>query len=137
MREIRVTLSIVNHTKVHFAIMGKSLPATTTATEAIPHPPAYPVLGNVLDLNPEDPMTSIVNLMKRYGPIMAMKFPKQPKPVIMVGSQELVHELCDQERFIKNVSGALEEVRAVAKDGTCRPSSPTPRNWLLSGANTR
>lgn len=63
-------------------------------------------------------MTSIVNLMKRYGPIMAMKFPKQPKPVIMVGSQELVHELCDQERFIKNVSGALQEVRSVAKDGT-------------------
>lgn len=98
--------------------------------EAIPRPPAYPLLGNVLDLNPEDPMTSIVNLMKRYGPIMGMKFPKQPHPVIMIGSQELVHELCDQERFIKNVSGALEEVRSVAKDGTCHFSMLWPERTL-------
>lgn len=93
--------------------MGKP---TATAMEPIPHPPSYPLVGNVLAINPDDPMVSIVNLMKRYGPIMYLKFPKNT--VVMVGSQEYVHELCDQERFIKNVGGALEEVRSVAKDGT-------------------
>jgi cytochrome P450/NADPH-cytochrome P450 reductase len=92
--------------------MGKT---SSTATEAIPHPPAYPVVGNVLAINPDDPIASIVNLMNQYGPIITLKFPKET--IIAVGSQEYVHELCDQERYIKNVSGALKEVRSIAKDG--------------------
>lgn len=83
--------------------------------EAIPHPPTLPLVGNVHAIDPDDPIASIVDLMKRYGPIITLKFPKET--IIVVGSQEYVHELCDQERFIKNVSGALEEVRAIAKDG--------------------
>lgn len=96
--------------------MGKSIP-TPSKMEAIPHPPTYPVIGNVLAIDPDDPMQSIVRLMKQYGPIMALKFPKQPRPVVMIGCQEYVHEVCDQERFQKVVGGALEEVRSVAGDG--------------------
>jgi cytochrome P450/NADPH-cytochrome P450 reductase len=92
--------------------MGKAVPS---GLESIPHPPTLPVVGNVLAIDPEDPMASIVGLMKQYGPIITLKFPKQT--IIAVGCQEYVKELCDQERFIKNVSGALEEVRAIAKDG--------------------
>ena len=92
--------------------MGKSIPSDL---ERIPHPPTLPVVGNVLAIDPEDPMASMVSLMKRYGPIITLKFPKQT--IIAVGCQEYVQELCDQERYIKNVSGALEEVRAIAKDG--------------------
>jgi cytochrome P450/NADPH-cytochrome P450 reductase len=92
--------------------MGKSIPP---GLEPIPHPPTLPLVGNVLAIDPENPMASIVGMMKQYGPIITLKFPKQT--IIAVGSQEYVQELCDQERFIKNVSGALEEVRAIAKDG--------------------
>lgn len=95
--------------------MGKSIPNGGTSLQAIPRPPGLPVLGNVLAIDPENPMLSIVNFLNQYGPIVNLKFPKQS--VIMVGSQELVHELCDQDRFQKTVSGALEEIRALAKDG--------------------
>jgi cytochrome P450/NADPH-cytochrome P450 reductase len=94
--------------------MGKPIPEPLVA---IPKPPDYPVIGNVLDLDPEDPMASIVGLLKKHGPIILLKFPKNKE--ILVGSQELVHELCDQERFQKNVGGALEEVRTVGGDGKC------------------
>lgn len=102
----------------------------------IPHPPTYPLVGNVLSVDPDDPMLSIVNLMKQYGPIISLKFPKRPRPVLMVGCQEYVHELCDQERFQKVVGGALEEVRAIAKDGEHLPplQSIVARNRL---ADTR
>jgi len=95
--------------------MGKSIPP---GLEPIPHPPTLPLVGNVLAIDPEDPMASMVGMMKQYGPIITLKFPKQT--IIAVGCQEYVQELCDQERFIKNVSGALEEVRAIAKDGKLR-----------------
>jgi cytochrome P450/NADPH-cytochrome P450 reductase len=81
----------------------------------IPQPPAYPGIGNVLDIDIEDPIASIVDLHHKYGPIIALKFPKLFE--ILVGSQELCHELCDQDRFKKTVGGALEEVRSVAGDG--------------------
>jgi len=97
--------------------MGKSIPS---GLDPIPHPPTLPIVGNVLAINPEDPMASIVGLMKQHGPIITLKFPNET--IIAVGSQEYVQELCDQERFIKNVSGALKEVRAIAKDGK-RPSN--------------
>jgi cytochrome P450/NADPH-cytochrome P450 reductase len=92
--------------------MGKPDPSRI---ERIPRPPGYPVIGNVLDLDPEDPIASLVGLMKKHGPIIFLKFPKNNE--VLVGSQELVHELCDQERFEKKVGGALEEVRTVGGDG--------------------
>jgi cytochrome P450/NADPH-cytochrome P450 reductase len=96
--------------------MGQSTPTTV---EVIPHPPTIPLVGNVLAIDPDDPIASIVNIMKQYGPIITLKFPKET--IIAVGCQQYVQELCDQDRFIKNVSGALEEVRSVAKDGMCCP----------------
>ena len=35
----------------------------------------------------------------------------------MVGSQELVNELCDEKRFVKSLSGALKQVRNGIGDG--------------------
>ena len=81
----------------------------------IPQPPPYPILGNVLEMDPENPMQSLVELHKKYGPIYQFQFPGHKE--IMIGSQELCHELCDQERFKKTVGGPLGEVRLVAKDG--------------------
>lgn len=81
----------------------------------IPQPHPYPIVGNALEMDPENPMQSLVDLHKRYGPIYVFQFPGHPE--IMIGSQELTHELCDQERFKKTVGGPLGEVRQVAKDG--------------------
>ena len=35
----------------------------------------------------------------------------------MIGSQELVNELCDEKRFVKNPSGPLKQVRNGVGDG--------------------
>ena len=104
------TLSAVNT----YEMTIKAIPTTLAR---IPQPPSYPGIGNVLDIDPDDPIASIVGLHDKYGPIIALKFPTITE--ILVGSQELVHELCDQERFKKDVGGALEEVRRVAGDGEC------------------
>jgi hypothetical protein len=87
----------------------------------IPQPPPYPILGNALEMDPENPMQSLVDLHKKYGPIYVFQFPGHPE--IMVGSQELTHELCDQDRFKKTVGGPLGEVRQLAKDGEQSPNS--------------
>jgi cytochrome P450/NADPH-cytochrome P450 reductase len=64
---------------------------------------------------PENPMESLVELHQKYGPIYVFQFPGHKE--IMIASQELTHELCDQERFKKTVGGPLGEVRLVAGDG--------------------
>jgi cytochrome P450/NADPH-cytochrome P450 reductase len=41
--------------------------------EPIPSPRAWPIIGNVLDLDAEFPMTSLSNLAQRYGEDKAVK----------------------------------------------------------------
>jgi hypothetical protein len=58
-------------------------------------------------------------MIRRYGEIVKLQVPNGPKNGrLFIGSQRLVHEIADQERFEKVVSGALEEVRSLAGDGT-------------------
>lgn len=81
----------------------------------IPHPPAKPVIGNLLDIDPENAIGSLVTLMQRYGPIVKLSIIGKER--IFLGSQRLVHEISDQSRFEKLVVGALKEARNVAGDG--------------------
>lgn len=33
----------------------------------IPQPPGYPLIGNVSDIDPEQPTSSLMNLSREYG----------------------------------------------------------------------
>lgn len=89
----------------------------------IPQPPPKLLLGNLRDVDPEHGIDSIVGLIRRYGEIIKLQFPTGTKSgKLFVGSQKLVHELSDQERFEKVVQGALDEVRSIAGDGECHSS---------------
>lgn len=82
--------------------------------EAIPEAPGYPIVGNLFDLDKNNVIGSIRDLMKDRGPILQVRV--MDKQFIFVGSQELVHESCDQRRFEKVVTGQLEQLRKLGGD---------------------
>lgn len=101
--------------------MSPDMATTTTSPRLrpIPQPPSRPLLGNLTDIDKDDAIGSITQLIRRYGEIVKLQVPNGPKNGrLFIGSQRLVHEIADQERFEKVVSGALEEVRRLAGDGT-------------------
>ena len=65
--------------------------------------------------------------MDLYGPIFKLNL---VKPVIFVGSQELVNEVCDQDRFVKVPTTALEELRALLGDGLFTAYNNEPNWWI-------
>jgi hypothetical protein len=89
--------------------------ATETAIKPIPQPPTKFLVGNLGDLDPENAIRSMTGLIQQYGEIVKLSL--IGREVVIVGSQELVNEVCDQTRFKKVVKGALGEVRSVAGDG--------------------
>ena len=90
-------------------------------SQPIPQPPPSLFLGNLRDIDPQDAIGSITQLIRRYGEIVKLQVPNGPKNGrLFIGSQRLVHEVADQGRFEKIVTGALQEVRSVAGDGKSR-----------------
>jgi cytochrome P450/NADPH-cytochrome P450 reductase len=57
----------------------------------------------------------MMKLAREYGPIFRLELPG--REVIVVSSQELVNELCDEQRFDKKVHAALRQARDFAGDG--------------------
>lgn len=102
-----------------------SLAAKNVLTE-IPRPPGLPLVGNLFNLDPRNPVLSLMRLTKDYGPIFRLEQPSGP--VVLVSSQELANELCDESRFVKLVSAPLREVRPFAGDGLFTARNDEP-NW--------
>ena len=67
-----------------------------------------------------------MRLARIHGPIFQLEF--FGKPLILVGSQEIVNEICDETRFDKRVHATLKNIRDFAGDGlfTARTDEP---NW--------
>jgi cytochrome P450/NADPH-cytochrome P450 reductase len=86
-----------------------------TNSPSIPQPPRDPLIGHVRSLDPAAPVQSFMRLARQYGPIYRLSLPSQE--MVVVSSQELVHELCDERRFHKRVHAVLEHVRDFAGDG--------------------
>jgi cytochrome P450/NADPH-cytochrome P450 reductase len=84
-------------------------------TMPIPEPRGLPLIGNVLDLNPDTPVQSMMALARVHGPIFRLRLFN--RSMILVSSQELVAELCDEKRFDKGFHLALAQMRALGGDG--------------------
>ena len=99
---------------------------TVSATKVIPQPKPHLLLGNVLEIDRHMPVQSMMHLVKEYGPIFRMHFPGGD--FIIISSQELVNEVCDETRFDKKVHGVILQQRENAGDGlfTARTEEP---NW--------
>lgn len=80
----------------------------------IPQPPPTFLLGNFPDMDPENPSRGLQRLADLYGEIYQLQLGRR---IIIVSSQHLINELCDQDRFHKDVNRVLDQVRALTGDG--------------------
>ncbi|AGA30711.1 bifunctional cytochrome P450/NADPH--P450 reductase [Singulisphaera acidiphila] len=94
--------------------------------EPIPQPTAWPVLGNLNALDRRAPLQSFIRLAKEHGPIYRLDLPG--RKLVILSSQELVNEACDEQRFDKLISTALGKVRSFSGDGLFTAWTFEP-NW--------
>jgi cytochrome P450/NADPH-cytochrome P450 reductase len=95
--------------------------------EPIPQPPQhlFGLLGNLPDINPSFPLESVWKLSDIYGPIVKLNLRKE---IIVLSNQKFINEVCDEERFEKFPTPALQEVRALLGDGLFT-AYITEKNW--------
>jgi cytochrome P450/NADPH-cytochrome P450 reductase len=89
-------------------------------------PEKTPVLGNILSVDKDQPLQSLMQLTRDLGPIMRMDM--MGTPLVVVSGHDLVDELCDESRFDKAVRGSLRRVRAIGGDGLFTGDTQEP-NW--------
>ena len=94
--------------------------------ERIPMPEKKPFVGNMLSVDKDRPLQSLMDLTRELGPIFRMDM--MGKPMVIVSGPDLVEELCDEKRFDKAVRGALRRVRAIGGDGLFTGETQEP-NW--------
>lgn len=87
----------------------------TTEISSIPQPKTYGPLGNLPQLDLDQPTQSIMKIADEYGPIFKLKFPSGTGTFI--SSAELVKDASDVSRFDKLVNAPLQKVRAFSGDG--------------------
>ena len=83
--------------------------------ERIPMPDKKPVIGNMLSVDKDQPLQSLMQLTRDLGPIFRMDM--MGTPLVVASGHDLVEELCDETRFDKAVRGSLRRVRAIGGDG--------------------
>ncbi|PEK06712.1 bifunctional cytochrome P450/NADPH--P450 reductase [Bacillus toyonensis] len=92
----------------------------------IPQPKTDGNFGNLLLLNKEKPLQSLMKIADQMGEIFKFETPNQVTRY--VSSQRLVKEVCDESRFDKNIGPALKNVRSFAGDGLFTSWS-YEKNW--------
>lgn len=94
----------------------------------IPQPPTHMLglLGNIPDIDPAFPNKSFWSLADIYGPIVLLDLLNRQD--VVISNQELINEVCNDDRFEKHVGGPLEELRSLLYDGLFT-SYPGEENW--------
>ncbi|KAI1881044.1 hypothetical protein JX265_001284 [Neoarthrinium moseri] len=82
---------------------------------SIPGPKPLPVLGNLLDIDVNEGLASLIKLGQKWGPIFSLTFAGRRETFVC--SRELADQLCDETRFHKLVNGPVEKLRPVAGNG--------------------
>ncbi|MET0342733.1 MAG: cytochrome P450 [Polyangiales bacterium] len=93
---------------------------------AIPQPARSPVIGNLRELDGEIPIQSMMRIARQFGPIYQLEF--FSRRLVVLSSQALVDEVCDEARFDKHVHPTLRNIRAYAGDGLFTAHTDEP-NW--------
>lgn len=92
----------------------------------IPQPKPDPIIRNLRDIDPRQPVQTLMRLAEIHGPIYRLELPGRSMTV--VSSRELVNEVCDENRFGKVIHTVLDELRALAGDGLFTAHTHEP-NW--------
>jgi cytochrome P450/NADPH-cytochrome P450 reductase len=96
-------------------------------TEAIPQPKAWPIIGNLLDLQDDMPLHALERLGDIYGQIF--KFQVRDHETIVVTSYDLFNELCDETRFWKIPPKALVSGIKKGPSGLFTAASEKEDDW--------
>ncbi len=94
--------------------------------ERIPTPPKKPLVGNMLTVDSDAPLQSLMQLTRELGPIFRLDM--MGTPLVVVSGAKLVEEICDEKRFDKAVRGPLRRIRGLAGDGLFTSDTQEP-NW--------
>ncbi len=98
--------------------------------EPIPHPPRYPLLGNLVQFaQGGSPLQAFLNAAREHGPIIEFKMPDGA--FLLVSSHALISELCDEQRFTKAVFRPQFLLRNIGGDGLFTALNDEP-NWALA-----
>ncbi|MCA0318117.1 MAG: cytochrome P450 [Proteobacteria bacterium] len=100
--------------------------AAANALAPIPHPPKKPVVGNMLTVDSDTPLQSLMELTRQHGDIYWLDM--MGTPLVVASGADLVDELCDEARFDKAVRGSLRRIRAIGGDGLFTGDTQEP-NW--------
>ncbi|WP_340054998.1 bifunctional cytochrome P450/NADPH--P450 reductase [Corynebacterium parakroppenstedtii] len=95
--------------------------------KTIPGPKPLPLIGAAYTVDTDRLMDSQIDVARKYGEICAQDFPGQPR-VVLIRSQRLVNELCDENRFDKQVHPAVANLREIGGDGLFTSDTVNP-NW--------
>ena len=99
--------------------------------EPIPHPPGHPFVGNLFDIGVRDPVASLTELARKYGPIYQVHVPG-PGSMVVVTGHDLVAELCDDVRFDKTLGPIAESfVQTPASRGLFAAKTTDP-DWRMA-----
>ncbi|KAF4306958.1 Cytochrome P450 [Botryosphaeria dothidea] len=96
----------------------------------IPQPPGVPFFGNAGDFDAAYPLGTLIHMAETYGHIYRYVLAGQPR--VVVSSQALVNEVCDEKRFMKKVAAGLAEVRNGVHDGLFTAYGPQEKNWGIA-----
>lgn len=81
----------------------------------IPQPRGLPLLGNILDINPNNTWWSLKTLAEKHGEIFQINV--LGHKIVFVASAALADEICDEKRFRKYVGGPIVQIRDLCHDG--------------------
>ncbi|KAK5658189.1 hypothetical protein OQA88_2162 [Cercophora sp. LCS_1] len=95
----------------------------------IPEPKGWPIFGNALDIDPNFPLGALDGWADEFGEIYRIRLPGEN--LIVINSQRLVHEVCDETRFEKVIESILGQVRNGVRDGLFTAHNYEP-NWGLA-----
>lgn len=95
----------------------------------IPVPAGAPVLGNMLTIDAENPLQSLMQLTRENGPIFRLNM--MGTPLVVASGHDLVHDLCDESRFDKAVRGSLRRIKAIGGDGLFTGETQE-KNWPIA-----
>ncbi len=77
----------------------------TVTVDELPGPHSVPVLGNLKDIDTHNPIDGLIKLAREYGPIYKLVLPAGTR--VVVSGADLVEEICDDQRFDKQVGPGL------------------------------
>jgi cytochrome P450/NADPH-cytochrome P450 reductase len=97
--------------------------------EPIPGPRPRPLVANLPDIDTDAPVQSFMALAREYGPIYRLEL--GGREIVVLSSQELVNEVCNEERFDKKIHSALRNVRDFTGDGLFTAETSEP-NWGIA-----